>query len=348
MIGGVTVLVFFLNARKPIIYESASRILVRRGEQSDGMSGSIRYLGWAEEVSSQIQVILSDDVFRRAGEMFEDSLAVHPDWSHGGFSPASVRADVVGESNAFVIKYVNVNPQVCQLGCEVMTLAFQDYYRERKQPPELSDFFASQITDVREDLENWRERRNQFLNREKFYGATQTAGPLKNKIDGLEGQLLTLDQEISAQRLRVENLRLAAQRSGAELEEELAFSTSQGELYQTGIVQQIKFKLQNLRLTKEELEQKYTDQHPEVIAVNEQIRGLLLDLERQVQNAYRVASDHLNQLEVRAQRDREGSCGSAGRVGQDTGSRPDADRHRQHDHETGIEAADAAQQTGRV
>jgi len=191
-----------------------------------------------------------------------------------------------------------VNPEVCQLGCEVMTVAFQEYYKERKQPPELSDFFAAEITDVRSDLDDWRQKRNDFLNREKFYGATQTASALKNKMDRLEGQLLTIDQEISAQGLRVDTLREASKRGGAELEEELAFSSSQGELYQTGIVQQIKFKLQNLRLTKEDLEQKYTGQHPEVIAVNEQIRGLLLDLERQVQNAYRVANDQLTSLKV--------------------------------------------------
>jgi uncharacterized protein involved in exopolysaccharide biosynthesis len=298
MIAAVTVLVFLLNATKPLIYESASRILVRRGEQSDGLTGSIRYLGWAEEVSSQIQVILSDDVFRRAGEMFADSVQSQGMDPSLRFNAASVRADVVGESNAFVISYVSGNKDVCQLGCEVMTLAFQDYYKERKQPPELTDFFAAQIADVREELESWQTRRNQFLNKEKFYGATQTAGALKSKMDRLDAELLDLDREISVQQLRVENLRRASKLSGAELEEELAFSTSQGELYQTGLVQQIKFKLQNLRLEKEDLEQKFTDQHPDVKAVNLQIEGLLADLERQVENAFRVAQDHLTQLEV--------------------------------------------------
>jgi hypothetical protein len=160
MIGGVALLVFLLNATKPLIYESSSRILVRRGEQSDGMSGSIRYLGWAEEVSSQIQVILSDDVFQRAGEMFADSVRAKGMDPALRFNPASVRADVVGESNVFVISYVNGNRSVCQLGCQVMTLAFQEYYKERKQPPELSDFFVAQIADVREELESWLSRRN--------------------------------------------------------------------------------------------------------------------------------------------------------------------------------------------
>lgn len=298
MIGAVTVLVLLLNAGKPIIYESSSRILVRRGEQMDVLSGSVRYLGWAEEVASQIQVILSDEVFERAAVIFEDSVKANGLPENWRFNPASVRADVLGESNAFVIKYVSVNPDVCQLGCEVMTVAFREHYRERKQPPELTDFFASQIADVEDEIEHWQEKRTNFLNEEQFYGAAQTAGALKNKMDRLEAELLTLDREISSQTLRLESLREHSQLSGAELEERLAFSASQGELYQAGLVQNIKFKLQTLQLEKEELENKFTDKHPEVIAVNEQIATLRKDLEQQVKNAYEAAQDHMAQLKA--------------------------------------------------
>jgi uncharacterized protein involved in exopolysaccharide biosynthesis len=299
MIGAVTVLVFVLNARKPVVYESASRILIRRGEQLDRLSGSVRYLGWAEEVSSQIQVILSDQVFERAAEMFADSVASRGMPASLTFNPASVRADVVGESNAFVIRYISRNPNVCQLGCEVMTLAFREHYHERKQPPELTDFFASQIADVEAQLEHWRKKRQEFLDREQFYGAGQTASVIKQKMDGLESKLLEIDQDITTQRLRAEKLRAHAQMSGKQLEQELTFSTLNDELYQAGLVQNIKFKLQALSLEKEDLEQRFTDKHPEVIAVNDQIAELRRDLERQVQNAYEGSKDRLAELEAR-------------------------------------------------
>lgn len=298
VIGLVTVLVFFLNARKPVFYDSGSRILVRRGEQYDRMSGAIRYLGWAEEVSSQIQVILSDEVFERASDMFADSLRARGMPETLQFNPSSVRADVVGESNVFVISYVNVDPKVCQLGCEVMTLAFRDYYRERKQPPELSDFFTNQIVDVRTELEHWREKRKEFLDREQFYGASQTANEVKHKMSQLESGILTLDQDISAQRLRVETLKRYSQMPGAELEQQFGMTQAQNETFLASMVQSIKFKLQQLALQKEDLQNKYTDQHPEIIAINEQIRELRLDLERQVKNAYRAAEEHLKTLQL--------------------------------------------------
>jgi uncharacterized protein involved in exopolysaccharide biosynthesis len=296
IVGIVTVLVFVLNARKPVLYESSSRILVRRGEQSDYLTGAIRYLGWAEEVASQIQVILSDEVFARARVIFADSLRSRGLPQSISFAPAAVRAEVVGESNAFVIRYVNLNPVLCPIGCEAMTLAFEEYYRERKQPPELSDFFNEEIMDVRAELEQWRERRKEFLNREQFYGADQTSGVLMQRIGNLEGELLDLDKLISAQALRVENLEDFTRMSGVELEENLAYSTVTEELYQTGIVQQIQYRLQDFQREREELEQKYTEKHPELLAVNKQIEGLRQELKGQVENAHRVAISRLEQL----------------------------------------------------
>jgi uncharacterized protein involved in exopolysaccharide biosynthesis len=299
IVGLTTFLVFFLNARRPLLYESSSRILVARGEQTNAISGQIRYLGWAEEVASQIQVILSDDVFTRAREIFADSARARglPDtWV---FNPGSVRADVIGESNAFVIRYADALPGVCPLGCEAVTLAFEEYYRERQTPPQLTDFFAGELADVRGELEAWRERRQHFLDESDFYGGDETNKFYLSKMANLESQLSMLKGEISSQEIRVENLRALSERTGPQLEQELAFSMSRHVL-QTTIVQNIKSNLQSLNTRMEELEQMYTDRHPEVIAVKSQIAELHADLVRQVINAYRVEKVALEEMTARA------------------------------------------------
>jgi uncharacterized protein involved in exopolysaccharide biosynthesis len=180
-----------------------------------------------------------------------------------------------------------------------MTVAFREHYKERKQPPELTDFFASQIADVESELEYWQGKRTEFLNKEQFYGAKQTADATKNKMDELESRLLDIDQDISSTTLRAQTLQSYAQMSGEELQERLAVSAAQSELYQSGMVQTIKYKLQGLALQKEELEEKFTDKHPEVIAVNDQIAELRRDLVRQVRNAYEATNNGLRQLRAR-------------------------------------------------
>lgn len=293
-----TVLVVFLNERQPQLWESSSRVLMRRGEQGSVLNANVRYLGWEEEVASEIQVILSEDVFARARAAFADSVRINglpADWK---FNPGLVRAEVLGESNAFVIRYSDVNPDVVRLGCEVATRGYHDYYREKRNPPEMADFFASEIEDVRTELDQWRLRRQEFMNQEKFFGSEGSGRFLLNKIGTLEQRLSQLNGDMSSQQLRVSNLAGLAEKSGTELEKELAFSMSQHVL-QSGIVQNIKFALQNLNLKRDELIQMYTDRHPEVVAVDEQIARLHVDLKQQVDNAYRVEKIGLQETEAR-------------------------------------------------
>jgi uncharacterized protein involved in exopolysaccharide biosynthesis len=274
------VFVVFLDSRKPEVWESSSRVLVRRGEQSNILSQNIRTLGWEEEVASEIQIILSDDVFKRAKVIFADSARSHGLPEEVAFNPGGARKEL------------------CRIGCDAVTLAFRDYYRERKAPPKLADFFQGEITDVRSELDSWRIRRNDFMNREKFFGAEETSKFLLNRIAGLESRLSQLNGDVSSQEMRTANLETLSQKTGPELEQELAFSVSQ-HMLQSGIVGSIKFELQKLKLRREELMQMYTDKHPELLAISQQIDDLHADLKRQVVNSYRVEKVTLSEMQAR-------------------------------------------------
>jgi succinoglycan biosynthesis transport protein ExoP len=298
IVGLATALVVFLNERQPRLWESSSRVLMKRGEQQSVLNGNVRYVGWEEEVASEIQVILSEDVFDRARRMFADSVRINNLPSAWAFNSGLVRAEVIGESNAFVIRYSDVNPDVVRLGCEVVTMGYHDFYRERKNPPKLADFFAGEISDVRAELDDWRMRRQDFMDREKYFGAEGTARILLSKIGALEQRLSTLNGDLSSQQLRVDNLASLIEKSGPELENQLSFSIS-AHVLQSGIVQNIKFALQSLNLKRDELIQMYTDRHPEVVAVDEQIARLHIDLKQQVDNAHRVERVTLSEMEAR-------------------------------------------------
>lgn len=292
------VIVIFLDSRKPEVWESSSRVLVRRGEQASVLSQNIRTLGWEEEVASEIQIILSDDVFERAKRAFADSARARGLPADVVFNPGGARADVMGESNVFVIGYMDARKELCQIGCDAVTLSFRDFYRERKAPPKLADFFSGEIADVRAELDSWRNRRNELMNRENFFGADETSRFLLNKISSLESRVSQLNGDISSQQLRVANLEGLVNRTGPEIEKELAFSMPQHVL-QSGIMQNIKFELQKLTLRREELSQMYTEKHPELMAVEQQIKDLREDLKRQVENAYKVEKVLLTEMQAR-------------------------------------------------
>ena len=290
-----TFTVFYLNARKPEYFESTSRILVERGERQDVFTGQIRYLTWEEEVSSQIEVILSERVFEGAKKLFADSVTAKGLPAEWRFTPGFVRADVVGESNVFAITYIDLNPQVARLGCEAMTLAFRDHYLKHKAPPELEDFFVNQIDDVKSELEHWQTRRNEFLKKEKFFGMLDESRYLLGQIGAMETDLVDIESEIPVQSARVEDLAELSRKSGKELENELAMRMSQ-QFMQMTLVQSIKLKLQSLNMEREELLQKYTDKHPEVMAVDDQIKTLHESLKREIATAYEIEYQELQAL----------------------------------------------------
>jgi uncharacterized protein involved in exopolysaccharide biosynthesis len=295
VVGLATGLVFFLNARRPAFWESTSRILVERGERNDVFSNQILYLSWEEEVSSQIEVMLSEAVFRGAEKLFTDSLAACGLPASYVFNPGQVRADVVGESNVYAIRYTDLNPRVARLGCEAMTLSFRDYYLKQKAPPVLEDFFTSQIDDVQSELEHWQARRNQFLNEEKFFGITEESRYVLGQLAGLKQELVDVDADISVQANRVEDLEELNRKSGKELENALAMRLSRHFIQQT-IVAQIKLDLQSLNMKRDELLQKYTDKHPEVMAVDEQIETLRENLKQEIENVYEIERQELRAL----------------------------------------------------
>ncbi|HET6462556.1 MAG TPA: Wzz/FepE/Etk N-terminal domain-containing protein [Candidatus Krumholzibacteria bacterium] len=300
MVVVTTLLVFAIDAQRPDMWESTSRVMVKRGRQQSILTTNVYILPWAEDVASVVQLILSEDVFAKARVAFADSVKTgrYPkDWV---FNAGSVHSGVVGESNVFTISYSDSRPDVCRLGCNVATDAFREFYRENNAPPPVSDYFVNQLNDTRAELAQAREERNRFMNSNKFFGADETSRFLLNKIGGLEVNLSQLEGDVSSQKLRTDNLAMLTEKSGAELEKELSFSVSQHVL-QSAVVQNIKFNLQQLNMTKEGLTQKYTDKHPDVISVNAQIAELHENLKEEVENAYKVEKGSLE--EARAKRD---------------------------------------------
>lgn len=294
-----TLLVLILDARRPDAWESTSRVLIDRGEQRTILNpAQMSLLPWAEDVASVIQVILSEDVFNRARTAFADSVKANDlpaDWV---FSPGSVHAAVIGESNVFTISYADPRPDICPLGCDVVTEAFQAFYREHYAPPPVSDYFSNEIQGTRSALDDLRQQRNTYMNDTKFYGTEETSRFLLSKISSLEQKVSQLNGDLTSQQLRVDNLSMLSQKSGPELESSLSFSVSQHVL-QSGMVSSIKAALQQLNMKKEELTQKYTDKHPDLIMVNAQIKQLHDDLKLQVENSHLVEKGTLGELQAR-------------------------------------------------
>ncbi len=297
VVAMATVFVFVFSAQQPEFWESNSRVLVPRGSQSNIFNpASMRYLSWPEEVSSQIQIILSSDVFEVAKQIFADSVAVDARRAGWSYNPGLVRADVVGESNVFVIKYAALNREEVRLACQAHTLAFQEMFRRRHAPPPVDVYLVDELTDVESSLAYWREERTRFLNESRYQGSSEQRRFLLDKIRLLEAEMVRLNGVVSEQRVNVDNLGSLVGKHGKQLEKELALTTR--DPLSSGIISNIKLTLQRLNADRNELITKYTPQHPDVVSLDQRIEMLHVDLERQVGNAHTVEMQRLRGYEA--------------------------------------------------
>lgn len=287
--------VIYLKVSKPQVYASSARILVQRGERPTAFESRPTFLTWTEEVSSQIQVILSDAVFSRAKQVFADSLAARDLAGQLRFNSGAVRADVVGESNVFSIRYMATNPMEARLGCQAVTLAYAAYYRARKTPPAVTDYFTAQINDVLSELSAWQEKKDTFLEESHIFGVEGESRFHISKMTNLETELARTRSNVSSARLRVQNLARHTEMSNDELERSLSLSGTRNSL-QTSLMTSIKSALQRERAKRDELLNRYTERHPDVIACDQQIADLQGQLKNEVVNAYRVEQSELEQL----------------------------------------------------
>jgi uncharacterized protein involved in exopolysaccharide biosynthesis len=291
-----TATVFFLNARQPQLWVSSSRALVKRGERTSVFSGGIRYLSWEEEMSSQIEVVMSEAVFNRATELFQDTLKARGLTKRLVFNPGSVRAAVVGESNVLSISYSGFDPDECEIGCGAIMTAYREYYRKQSAPPAVSDFFAREIQAVTEQLDTWRKKKAEFLNKENYFGLAEESRFQMGKLGNLEKALSDLEDGISSQSLRVQQLKELVGLSPSELEKKLALSVSPDQIMQSTILTHLKSSLQRSRMEREELLHKYTERHPDVIALDNQIADLQMQLQEEVQNTYNLENSKLQPM----------------------------------------------------
>lgn len=292
---GTTFAMIFARASKPTTYVASARLLVERGERPSVFATTPRYLNWAEEMSSQLEVVLSEAVFSGARRIFADSLQARGIPGSRTFNAGSVRAEVVGESNVIVIAYSGLDPLTCELGCAAMTESYIAYYREATAPPEMEDFFVSEIDDALAELTEWRQRKSELLAREEYVGVQEAGTHLMYKLSRFETEITAIESDLSVARMQLAKLKELVELPMDELEQRFSATSTESQV-QSRAMSDIRWELQRHKTRREELLARYTEKHPEVIAVQSQIDDLRDQLRQEVQNAYDLALNDYEQL----------------------------------------------------
>lgn len=261
--------VIYLNTRQPTVYESQSRVLVRRGEQSSIFNLNPKILPWEEEISSQIEVIRSQPVMKEARAILNENGGGSGDEGAVPFRAGKVRTGVVGESNVLWIAYTDFNPEFARKAVDAVTRAYMAYYSVRAAPPQVEEFFDKEIDSLEADLAIWRKRKSTFIEDNQILEIDGQRRALFDQARDVQRKLDKIEEEISERETNIARIDEFAANSEAP-----SMPSVVGGAGQLDVFTRLLNELSRLYVEREELLSVFTPSHHEVEGIQNQIDAL--------------------------------------------------------------------------
>jgi len=266
-----TAMVVILNMRKPAEYESTARVLIKRGEAPGVFDRGVRTLNWEEEISSQIEMVKSQTVVSSA-QLIVSQFYPKGYTTNRRIQLARVDAGVITTSNVIWVTYGSDDPVFVEAAVNAIVTAYREYYINTKTPPEMEDFFSQEIERVQEEIEYWREHKEQVLKEGDIIDIQDQRRSLLGRIGDLESGLDNIIRERSEKEAviaRLDSLLNSGIEDLAAISSDLTGSQLEQELMKS-----LRVKLQDLRIKESEYSGRYTDKNPEIQRIRQQIEDL--------------------------------------------------------------------------
>jgi len=264
-----TLTVIYLNMREPAIYESISTVLLKRSQPASVFATYSRSLPWEEDVASQIELAKSQMILDRAQENLHKYLPDNYD-RVPSIKPRSVSSGVVTTSNVIWIKYTSGDPVLCEAAVEAITSTFRDYYSKIRTPPGMEDFFSRELKMIKEEIEYWRDRKD---NLEHRWGLADVEMQRKSLIDRMENYIAEKDALIRKKNKLKGVLGKLEKRAGLNSIEDMyiLYDDYLGNRNRGTSIDRMNDRYSELKMSEIELASKYTDNNKELIEIREKI-----------------------------------------------------------------------------
>ena len=266
-----TSIVLLLSLREPSIYQSSAKVLVRRGEATGVFNQYVRTLAWEEEIASQIEMVKSVVVVNRARELL-------PLYYPEGYEPTGVlhegrvNAGVISTSNVIWVTYESGDPIFCESAVNAIVNAYKEYYHRYRTPPEMDDFFETEIASIKEEIDYWLARKERIYREWDIIDIETQRKNLVQSLTNYQVMLDELDQEIHEKQAVIYHLD-QLKRAGPEQMHAASSSFVEGQLEER-VVESLRTQLQKLKVEESELETRYTDENRELSSVRKQIENI--------------------------------------------------------------------------
>jgi len=271
-------IVFFMNSRSVVLYDSTSTIRVSRGLPESAFSSRMRVLTWEEEVNSEIETIQSAQVVSLAQEILDEASVLDSSGQPMKIKAGNVTAKTTGKSAVMYISYRSSDPVTAQEGAAAVTRAYTDFRLQVRGVPLVDEFFREEISGLREQLDEWEQERAQFMNDESVVRISDERINLLAIRQQADVDLNRTRATLAEQEAKVEVLRNRLISGNDELEL-YAFTDGQDN---DDILTRLRTEVVVERSNLYDATSQYTDDHPRVQALRDQLALVEDDLRREV------------------------------------------------------------------
>lgn len=296
IVAVATAIVIAINLSEPVLYESSGRMLVKRGEAASVFSPSVRTLTWEEEITSQIEMVGSQPVIRRAREIIRDFLPAGHE-TEETVSAGQLASGVISRSNVLWVSYNSGDPLFCQAAVNAIINSYREYYQSVRTPPEMEDFFSEEMARLKEEIDYWRESKAR-LGAE--WGIISMPHQERLLIDRISRYIADLEQIDT--RLSQEEQILGKLESFGELgvdEQAAIVGGFLGITTQRTIIERYMGRLMDLRVQESELATNFTDGHRDLQRIRRQIEDLYASLRREIESTLTIKRAEVDILRMR-------------------------------------------------
>jgi uncharacterized protein involved in exopolysaccharide biosynthesis len=294
LVTTLTVLVVAFTT--PTYYQSSGRILVKRGEWQSVLRPERQvFSDWEQELGSEMQVLRSAPVVRRAREL----LAAESKRTGQALEldPASIDVEVMGKSNVLAVGYVSLDPDLAQLVCEAVMDAYVEYRGNRMTHERPLEFFAQEVSQIRRRIDE------RMAERRRFTEETGVAVPLAQTQSWLQqlGALEARRSEMAADLAAARSVEQAMRRMRDDPEIDLPTFDGVHQFTNEQALVQLKQKMLEQQTRIAILSETLRDDAPEVVGARQTLETLAGLLHREVDARVQLAASRSQQLASRVE-----------------------------------------------
>lgn len=291
-----TATVLAVSLTTPTYFMSSGRILVKRGERQSILRPDRQIFSeWEQELGSEMQIMKSAAVVRRARELMEaEAKRTNQPMT---LDPGSIEVEVMGKSNVIAIGYRDLDASVAQVACRSVMDAYLEYRKERMTLEQPREFLDQEIAQLEAGIRQRLEERRAFTEQTGIASPLAQTNSWVAQGQALENRRTEIQSDLAAARSVEEAMRqmqadpeidLPTFGSGTDFTNEQALVS----LKQKVLEQQTKIAIMIETLR---------DDAPEVVGARQTLETLQGLLRKEVDARVRLAGSRVRQMESRLQ-----------------------------------------------